>query len=159
MFRAMSSVYQYWKQFLSKKLTTDSTASLPLHNGLIYNLILPECGKNQFFINFCSLVDAGSPELDSRTATAALKRKPEFAKKLAIENSYTISYLINSCGLSKEKAIFASEKVHFGSPKKPNSVLTLLKKHGFSKTHIANLVRKRPVLLLYNPEKTRLPNP
>ncbi|CAI9761132.1 unnamed protein product [Fraxinus pennsylvanica] len=85
------------------------------------------------------------------------KTKPKFAKKLAKESSSTISYLINSCGLSPEKAISVSEKVHFETPERPNSMLTFLKKHRFSSTHIANLVRKRPKLLLSNPEKTLLP--
>ncbi|KAL2507726.1 Mitochondrial transcription termination factor family protein [Forsythia ovata] len=156
---AVLLVYQYCKQFLLKKLITDSTASLPfLHkDGLIFNPNLSECHKYQFVINFCSLVDIGSPKLDSRTAISAPKERPKFAKKLAKDSSYTISYLINSCGLSPEKAISASEKVHFETPERPNSVLILLKKHGFSRTQIANLVRKRPSLLLYNPEKTLLP--
>ncbi|KAL2485849.1 Mitochondrial transcription termination factor family protein [Abeliophyllum distichum] len=155
----MFSVLLYCKLFPFKKLSVYSTASLPfLHKDrLIFNPNLIECYKNQFFINFCNLVDVGLPELDSRTATSAPKKKPNFAKKLAKESSYTISYLISSCGLSPEKAISASEKVHFESPERPNSVLTLLKKHGLSRTHIANLVRKRPSLLLSNPEKTLLP--
>ncbi|KAA8543140.1 hypothetical protein F0562_021365 [Nyssa sinensis] len=73
------------------------------------------------------------------------------------QDSYTVSYLINSCGLSPETAISASEKVRFETPKKPDSVLKLLRNHGFSETQMANLVRKRPLLLLANAERTLLP--
>ncbi|KAL2507691.1 Mitochondrial transcription termination factor family protein [Forsythia ovata] len=154
----MFSVNLYCKLFPFKKFATDSTASLPFlyKDGLIFNPTSSECSKNQFFINFCSTVDVVSPELKLGTATSAPKKKKN-SKKLAKESSYTISYLINTCGLSPEKATSASEKVHFETPEKPNSVIALLKKHGFSKTHIANLVRRRPVLLLSNPEKTLLP--
>lgn len=73
------------------------------------------------------------------------------------QHSFTLTYLIDSCGLSPEAAISASEKVHFETPEKPDSVLNLLRNHGFSKIHISHLVRKRPLLLLANPEKTLLP--
>ncbi|CAA2979789.1 transcription termination factor MTERF8, chloroplastic-like [Olea europaea var. sylvestris] len=154
----MFSVNLYCKLIPFKKIAADSNASLPSlrEDGLSFNTALSDCYKNRIFINFCSLVDVGSTELDLRTATSAPKKK-KVSKKLAKESSYTISYLINSCGLSPEKAISASEKVHFETPEKPNSVIALLKNHGFSKTHIANLVRRRPVLLLSNPEKTLLP--
>ncbi|XP_059625351.1 uncharacterized protein LOC132268537 [Cornus florida] len=54
-------------------------------------------------------------------------------------------------------AISASEKIHFETPEKPDSVIRLLRNHGFSNTQIALLVRKRPLLLLTNPVKTLLP--
>lgn len=64
---------------------------------------------------------------------------------------------MDSCGLSPEIAISASEKVHFETPDRPESVLNLLRNHGFSKTHISNIIRIRPAILLTNPEKTLLP--
>ncbi|KAM1060202.1 hypothetical protein ACFX14_024733 [Malus domestica] len=70
---------------------------------------------------------------------------------------FTVSYLTNSCGLSPKHALSASKKVHFDTPEGPNSVLNLLEDHGFDKTHISQLVKKRPHLLLFNPEKTLLP--
>ncbi|KAM7521507.1 hypothetical protein LguiA_011409 [Lonicera macranthoides] len=73
------------------------------------------------------------------------------------QDSFTVSYLINSCGLSPETAIYTSERVHLKTLENPESVLNLLKNIGFSKTQIAKVVRKRPRLLLANPEKTLLP--
>ncbi|KAG5514310.1 hypothetical protein RHGRI_035650 [Rhododendron griersonianum] len=72
-------------------------------------------------------------------------------------DSYVVSYLIDSCGLSPEIAISASEKINFKTPERPDSVLNLLRTHGFTKTQISKLVGKRPHLLLANPEKTILP--
>ena len=73
------------------------------------------------------------------------------------KHSFTVSYLINSCGLSSKSAILASQKVQLGNPDRPDSVLSLLKAHGFTNTQIAKLVRTHPMLLLSDPGKTLLP--
>ncbi|XP_050251835.1 uncharacterized protein LOC126698561 isoform X3 [Quercus robur] len=73
------------------------------------------------------------------------------------KHSFTVSYLINSCGLSSKSAILASQKVQLGNPDRPDSVLSLLKEHGFTNTQIAKLVRTHPTLLLSDPGKTLLP--
>ncbi|XP_022758056.1 transcription termination factor MTERF8, chloroplastic-like [Durio zibethinus] len=83
--------------------------------------------------------------------------KPITWKTTAKQHTFTVTYLINSCGLSSESAISASEKVHFQSPEKPDLVLALLRNYGFSRTQISNLIRKRPVLLVANPENILLP--
>ncbi|XP_057965490.1 transcription termination factor MTEF18, mitochondrial-like [Malania oleifera] len=71
--------------------------------------------------------------------------------------SFTVSYLIDSCGLSPATALSVSKKVCFQNPDRPNSVLTFFRNHGFTQTHISKVVRTRPTLLLSNPEKTLLP--
>ncbi|KAK9110380.1 hypothetical protein Sjap_018440 [Stephania japonica] len=76
---------------------------------------------------------------------------------LQINPSFTVSYLVNSCGLSPESALSASKKVRFKSASKPDLVLHLLKNHGFSNTQIANLATKLPILFLADPQKTLLP--
>ncbi|XP_050121649.1 transcription termination factor MTERF6, chloroplastic/mitochondrial-like [Malus sylvestris] len=73
------------------------------------------------------------------------------------QHNFTVNYLINSCGLSPEGAISASKWVELQSPERADSVLALLRSHGFSETQISKLVRSRPQLLLANPEKTLLP--
>ncbi|KAK9110385.1 hypothetical protein Sjap_018445 [Stephania japonica] len=72
-------------------------------------------------------------------------------------SSFAVSYLVNSCGLSQQSALSASKKVRLKSASKPDLVLHLFRNHGFSNTQIANLITKRPLLLLANPEKTLLP--
>ncbi|XP_062014028.1 transcription termination factor MTERF5, chloroplastic-like [Rosa rugosa] len=73
--------------------------------------------------------------------------------------SFTVSYLINSCGLSPELALSLSKKrgVHFKSREKPDSVIKLLKHYGFSDTHVSQIVKKLPTLLLVNAKKTLVP--
>lgn len=80
--------------------------------------------------------------------------KPITSKR---QHPFTVTYLINTCGLSLESAISASEKVRFQSPERPDLVLALLRNYGFSKTQISNLVRKRPVILSANPDNILLP--
>ncbi|KAK9111381.1 hypothetical protein Scep_018900 [Stephania cephalantha] len=70
---------------------------------------------------------------------------------------FTVSYLVNSCGLSPESALSASKKVQFKSPSKPDLVLQFLRNHGFSNTQIANIASKRPSILLAKPRQTLLP--
>ncbi|KAB2069974.1 hypothetical protein ERO13_A08G117200v2 [Gossypium hirsutum] len=83
--------------------------------------------------------------------------KPIVPKTTSKQRPFTVTYLINSCGLSLESAISVSDKVQFQFPERPDSVLTLLRNYGFSKTRISNLIRKRPMLLLSDPENTLLP--
>jgi mTERF domain-containing protein len=72
--------------------------------------------------------------------------------------SLTVSFLQNSCGLSLESAISASEKLNIENPKNPNSVLDLLRTHGLTQTHIRNLISSRPQLLSADLENTLKPN-
>ncbi|KAL4603202.1 hypothetical protein ACB092_10G108500 [Castanea dentata] len=75
----------------------------------------------------------------------------------AQRHSFTVSYLINSCGFSPKSALSASKKVHFENPDKPDSVLNLLKRNGFNDTHITKLIKINPRFLLSDPKKTLLP--
>ncbi|KAJ6725448.1 hypothetical protein OIU79_003759 [Salix purpurea] len=71
--------------------------------------------------------------------------------------AFTVSYLINSCGLSPKSALAASKDVHFDAHHKPDVVLGFLKNRGFSKAQIFNIVKGYPGVLLTNPDKTLLP--
>ncbi|XP_021912304.1 uncharacterized protein LOC110826033 [Carica papaya] len=101
--------------------------------------------------------------LQVRCALAASKiyeltRVPvKFISSNVNQDSFTVSYLVNSCGLSPASALLASKKVHFETPDKPDLVISFFKKHGFSQTQISNLVRKLPSVLLCKPGKTLLP--
>ncbi|KAJ9179082.1 hypothetical protein P3X46_010906 [Hevea brasiliensis] len=73
-------------------------------------------------------------------------------------DSFTISYLINSCGLSPESAKSVSKELHFKSPNKPDSILSFLRDLGLTDTQISKVVRRRPRLLLRDLNKRVLPN-
>jgi len=98
--------------------------------------------KNAFFI------------LKSFTSIGLYESKE---KQQEEEHSFTVSYLMNSCGLSPKSAILASQRMDFENPERPDSVLNLLKENGFTNTQISKLVRINPLLLLSDPEKTLLP--
>ncbi|KAL5708795.1 hypothetical protein ACHQM5_019552 [Ranunculus cassubicifolius] len=73
------------------------------------------------------------------------------------QKSFMISYLINSCGLSEEKARSASKKFHFESPTNPESVLNLLRNNGFSDSQISKTITRVPEILVYKVDKTLKP--
>ncbi|XP_009368122.2 transcription termination factor MTERF15, mitochondrial-like isoform X2 [Pyrus x bretschneideri] len=73
------------------------------------------------------------------------------------QSNFTVSYLINSCGLSPKGAISTSKRVKLRSLERADSVLALLRDRGFSATQISKLVRSCPQLLVTKPEKTLLP--
>ena len=73
------------------------------------------------------------------------------------KQSLTVSYLMNSCGLSLEKATSASKVVNIKYTDKPDLLLNLLNTYGFTKADIASLISKHPPLILAHPEKTIRP--
>ncbi|KAL4571615.1 hypothetical protein LXL04_018378 [Taraxacum kok-saghyz] len=75
----------------------------------------------------------------------------------ASDNSFTVSYLVDSCGFPPDKAISASKYLKFKTSDRADSVIAFLKNQGFTKTQIAHLVPKYPVVLRCNPEKNLLP--
>ncbi|KAL7151186.1 hypothetical protein ABFS83_04G014600 [Erythranthe nasuta] len=97
--------------------------------------------------NFCLVKNVGPALVNPETANS---------KEKSLEKEGVISYLVNSCGLSAENAVSASKKVHFDGPNKPDSVLEFLKKQGFSKSQIGELVAKHPQVLVSNPNKSLL---
>ncbi|XP_030512363.2 transcription termination factor MTEF1, chloroplastic-like [Rhodamnia argentea] len=71
--------------------------------------------------------------------------------------SFAFSYLVNSCGLSPESALYVSNRVVFETSARPEAVIDALKSHGFSQSQISGIIRKWPGLILANPERTLLP--
>ncbi|XP_059625741.1 transcription termination factor MTERF8, chloroplastic-like [Cornus florida] len=154
----MHSVFLCDRLFPIRKIAIDSTPPLVFlrKNPLFLRCISSKSSPtSQHSLTVSCLINSSG--LYTETATSASVITPISSKSSSNQDSYTVSYLINSCGLSPETAISASEKLHFETPEKPDSVIRLLRNHGFSKTQIAILVRKRPVLLLAHPEKTILP--
>lgn len=77
--------------------------------------------------------------------------------KTSEKRSTVVSYLINSCGLSPERAISASKYVNFKAPENADSVVAFFKKHHFTDAQISTLIYGRPQILSANPDKTILP--
>ncbi|PNY04394.1 hypothetical protein L195_g000815 [Trifolium pratense] len=73
------------------------------------------------------------------------------------QQSFTVSYLTNICGLSTQNALKASKRLRFNTPKKPDSVIAFFKTHGFSNDQIQSIIHTAPSLLTSKPIKTILP--
>ena len=73
------------------------------------------------------------------------------------QHSFTVSYLINTCGFSREAALSASKSVNFETPDKADLVISFFKNHGFSQTQVSSIIRRHPPLLLSNPQMNLLP--
>ncbi|KAJ8635211.1 hypothetical protein MRB53_009478 [Persea americana] len=71
--------------------------------------------------------------------------------------SPTLSFLINSCGLTQESALSVVKKAPLKTIEKADLVLSFFRAHGFSETHISTLITRRPKLLLSNVDKTLKP--
>ncbi|XP_048141862.1 uncharacterized protein LOC115751789 [Rhodamnia argentea] len=67
-------------------------------------------------------------------------------------HSFTVSYLINSCGLSPESALSASKIVQFANPSRPDAVLEVFRNRGLSRTQISCVFRRYPKMLVSSPD-------
>lgn len=144
-----------WRAYIFSPLSIKSTAKNAgpyfalLHKiPLFSSPISPGVLKNHCSANYCSLAEA-----IVNSGYGVKSGKGNDGKS----HSFTVSYLVNKCGLSAERATLLSKKVNFESPEKPNAVLGFLRDQGFSKNQIAKIVKSAPGILLYNPEKTLLP--
>lgn len=75
--------------------------------------------------------------LPTKYFSSERKSKSSAQEKDIKQHSFTVSYLIESCGLSPETAISASKFVNFKSSKKPDSVILLLREYGFENAQIS----------------------
>ncbi|KAI9075901.1 hypothetical protein K1719_042181 [Acacia pycnantha] len=71
--------------------------------------------------------------------------------------SFTVSYLVDTCGFSTQEAASASKYLTLETREKPDLVIDFLKKLGFSESQILRFTRQFPQCLRSDPEKTFLP--
>ncbi|XP_021669510.2 uncharacterized protein LOC110656838 [Hevea brasiliensis] len=71
--------------------------------------------------------------------------------------SFTVSYLINTCGLSPESALSTSKYCRLKTPEKSDLVLSIFKNLGFKKHQISYIIVRWPLMLLSKPERTIIP--
>ncbi|EOA34135.1 hypothetical protein CARUB_v10021637mg [Capsella rubella] len=71
--------------------------------------------------------------------------------------NFTVSYLVDSLGLAKKLAESISRKVSLENKVNPDSVLNLLRSHGFTDSHISSIVREYPRLLILDAERSLAP--
>ncbi|XP_024022670.1 uncharacterized protein LOC112091974 [Morus notabilis] len=96
------------------------------------------------------------------TSNLGFVRNPDFLplrwfSSSSNQPSFTVSYLINELGFPPKAVLSASKSVNIESPDKPEKVIKLFKKYGFSQTQISSIFRRRSHLLLADTEKSILP--
>ncbi|GJS38923.1 transcription termination factor like protein [Tanacetum coccineum] len=75
------------------------------------------------------------------------------------QNTFTVNYLINSCGVSPDSAVIASKHLDLSkSLNLTHPVLDFLRNQGFSKSQVSKVISRYPRVLLCDPEKTLLPS-
>ncbi|CAH8353472.1 unnamed protein product [Eruca vesicaria subsp. sativa] len=71
--------------------------------------------------------------------------------------TFTVTYLVDSLGLTKKLAESISRKVSFEVKGKPDSVLSLLRSNGFTDSHISSIVTSYPQVLIEDADKSLAP--
>ncbi|KAL1206101.1 Transcription termination factor MTERF15 [Cardamine amara subsp. amara] len=88
----------------------------------------------------------------SSVATAPANLCPEDDERR--RKSFTVSYLIDSLGLTTKLAESISMKANFEEKGNPDSVLKLLRSYGFTDSQISSIITTYPKFLVENPEKS-----
>ena len=91
------------------------------------------------------------------SSSSSSKKTAKSVSKSVNKHSFTVSYLMKSCGLSRERALLASKRVSLETPEKPDSVLAFLKNYGFTDAQVSVVIRKYPRVLVCNPDKVFSP--
>ncbi|KAL0668036.1 hypothetical protein Bca4012_030740 [Brassica carinata] len=86
------------------------------------------------------------PFTNSFSSTTSIKGK-----------NFTVSYLVDSLGLSSKLAESISRKVSLQGDRNPDSVLNLLKSHAFTDSQISTIINEYPQVLTLDAEKTLAP--
>ncbi|KAL9672747.1 hypothetical protein QQ045_028999 [Rhodiola kirilowii] len=73
------------------------------------------------------------------------------------DDAFTVSYLVNSCGVSVDAANKISKYFHLKSAEKPSRTLNFLRCYGFTDVHISSIITVSPYALHSDPVKTLKP--
>uniref|UniRef100_A0A7N0TUM5 Uncharacterized protein n=1 Tax=Kalanchoe fedtschenkoi TaxID=63787 RepID=A0A7N0TUM5_KALFE len=100
-----------------------------------------------------------------RSFKITLFKSEAFLSSAAIDGSncrrgdaFTASYLVSSCGVTVAAAKRMSAQLHrMKSTDKPERVLKFFRSCGFNDAQISRMVRRQPLLLLADPDKTLKP--
>ncbi|KAF1880279.1 hypothetical protein Lal_00048915 [Lupinus albus] len=127
-----------------------------IHKFLISRLTASLTQRNRTQIQLGSLLPHNA-FIFFNQFTSGSTSKPESQSKHHKARTFTVSYLINSCGLSPDLALKLSKRVKLKNHDGPNAVLDLLKNYGFSKTQLSIFIKRLPKVLVAEPDKILLP--
>ena len=91
-----------------------------------------------------------NPITHLRFLSKTLIQKPNQNQNQSSASSFTVSYLINSCGLSPQSALSAAKRIQLKNTEGSDSFLNFFKSHGFTDAQITTLISKCPILLRLN---------
>lgn len=94
---------------------------------------------------------AFTESFSSVVATTATDLSLEDERK---RKTFTVSYLIDSLGLTTKLAESISMKANFDEKSNPDSVLKLLRSYGFKDSQISSIIATYPRFLVESPEKS-----
>ncbi|KAK4744546.1 hypothetical protein SAY87_010858 [Trapa incisa] len=92
-----------------------------------------------------------------RIPPSALSFRIRFLSVQPCADSSTVSFLIESLGLSTETAVSIHRKLGCKNPRNADSVISVLKSHEFSVVQISSMIQRFPSILMVNAERTLLP--
>ena len=121
-------------------------ASFFFPHSLNFNLSEP------MFYHFCKTILNGGKHITIaqtrihklgflQNPSLSLSLKCNYILTTANQQSFSISYHINTLGFSQEAVLSSSKFVHFKILEKANFVVNFFKNHRFSQTQISSLVR------------------
>lgn len=104
----------------------------------------------------CSFLVSGSRRFSSVESVDGIDDEYKHRGK---RSSFAVSYLVNKCGFSLEsaKSRARQRQLHFSSPEKPDAVLNLLKRYGFTIDQINRVVNSCPRILISSADEIILP--
>ncbi|CAA7022618.1 unnamed protein product [Microthlaspi erraticum] len=126
--------------------------SLIIHGRRLVEL--QKCRNLRAFVNPFQNVFAFSNSFSSASATASAEISLRDGRK---EKTFTVSYLVESLGLARKLAESISKKVSFEEKGNADSVLSLLRSHGFTDSQISTIITTYPRLLIADSEKSLAP--
>ncbi|KAL1359182.1 hypothetical protein HN51_004464 [Arachis hypogaea] len=71
--------------------------------------------------------------------------------------SFTVSYLVGTCGFSPERAVSVSKRFSFKTSERPDTVIAFFRNIGLSQTSLFRVLQSMPQLLVASPERSLQP--
>ncbi|XP_010454678.1 PREDICTED: uncharacterized protein LOC104736405 [Camelina sativa] len=118
----------------------------------MFSLILQR-GRRTQWRSLIKAVPFTQPFSSSAIATTTATTDPSLEDERK-KKTFTVSYLIDSLGLTTKLAESISMKASFDKRGNPDSVLKLLRSYGFTNSQISSIIATYPRFLVENPEKS-----
>ncbi|XP_031264681.1 uncharacterized protein LOC116123030 [Pistacia vera] len=135
-----------------------TTGKLIADRDLALNLTTTQLGFSQNRTRSLSSTKlSNSKTVRFLSSSSHVEKRSLKTKQSEHEESLTVSYLVNSCGLSLKSALSSSKLIQLKNTERADSVLRFFSDHGFTETQISKVVRSHPRVISSDPEMTLSP--